>query len=645
MSQIHVLYTPLRVQYQSAAVDTQAVLERLRAMVGSELAAGWTLASSIPVSGSSGSWLVTLEHDLDAVCEAVSERIAWTADPEFKLWQDEAASSRVTATIAAPVHLEDEPEPELELEPEPEPEPVPEFEPEFELQQELEPLLLPLPLEIPSVLSGSEAGQRRRAAIFGVLMGIIVAGALGFFTPNGNVIRPIFDPRTPSAALPAVILCLLFWGLLLSLNRRKRLRAMDRLSGLKLLPALVDGLRSHGATGLHDALRDESVQYSPLLRRIRLILQQWIIRPSLRNAQLAIEPQILSDQVETRRAYGLLHIFIWTAPVLGLIGALIGISLAVGGVTHLFWVNAGDSSRIREGLAGITGGFSIAFLVILEGLISSFILLLMTSDLQSREERFYARIGRKIAEEFLPELQRAAPEQEPQTSSLWAASIVETTQKVMEVIDTAGQKLMANWDERHKGYLADLQAAQDSVERSSLALVQALENGTAAIGFQLAQTVATQKAALEKMLEDAKQGLLAHGSDLKESTQTVTSSLQQASGEICGHFGSMVDALDEAAEKQRTLTQQAFAESSQALTEYSAETIRASAALNDLAKLTDQVLQSQATLRETMEKLGDSKLAGVLADLDATLKDLKPALANLSQPFVLQAVPVKSNQP
>ncbi len=595
MSQIHVLYTPLRVQKQGAGVDTQAVLKRLRSLVGSELAAGWTFVTSLPVPGSSGSWLVTLEHDLDAVCEAVKERVALTADPEFKLWQDDPASSRATATFVAPRN------------------PVPELDQEPESESETEPLLLPLPLEIPPVLVKSEAGQRKRAASLGILLGIVFAAALGVLVPKGNPIRAIFDPHTPAAALPAVILCLFLWGILLGLNRRKRLTAIDRLSGLKLLPALVDGLRSHGVTGLSDALKDERVPYSPLLRRVRIVLQQWIIRPSLKNAQLAVDPQILSDQIETQRAYSLLRIFTWATPALGLLG--------------------------------LANGASFAFLILLEGLLASFILVLFASGLQTREERLYARIGRSLVEDFLPELQRVAPEQEPPSSALPTAAIVETTPSVLEESDAASQKRMDGWEESHESYLAELQSLQKSVESSSLSVVQAFESGTAAIALQMAETVSAQRALLEKMLGDAVQGMQAYSADIKDSTQTVVDSLQQVSGGICTQIGSVTEALHEATAKHRELTQQVFLESSQALPAYAADAIRAGAALSDLGKVTEQVLQSQATLQTAMAALGDSKLAGLLTELDATMKDLKPVLSSLSQPFVLQAVPVKSNQP
>jgi hypothetical protein len=125
----------------------------------------------------------------------------------------------------------------------------------------------------------------------------------------------------------------------------------------------------------------------------------------------------------------------------------------------------------------------------------------------------------------------------------------------------------------------------------------------------------------------------------------VVESLQQSTGEIGTHIKSVTEALDKSAEDHRNLTQQAFALSSQALAGYPAEMTRFSEALSDLGKVTGQALQAQAALQEAMTKLGDSRLANIMEELDGTLKDLKPAIANLSQPFVLQAVPVRGNQP
>jgi hypothetical protein len=541
--------------------------------------------------------------------------VAWAADPEFKLWQDEASSSRAKARIAESIASEPEPEPEQEMEPELEP----------EQESALDPLLLPLPFDIPTVLIDTDSSHGL-TAFLSIFFGIVLAIASSFLLPKINLPGSIFPPEALFIPVSAILLSLFFWGILLGLRRRKRLEAIRQLCDLNLLDSLLDGLHSHGLVGLDQALKDECVRYSPLLRRVRIILEQWILLPSLKNAQLLLDSQINSDRNDLKRGYHLMRVLAWTTAVLSLLGALIGLFLKLNS-------------------ASSTAGASFSFLMILQGLVTSSILMLFSSALQSREEQLHAQIERSLAEVFLPELQRVAPEQEPQSSDLWAASIVDTTHKVMEVIEASGQKLMDGWDERHKNYLAELQSAQKTVERSSLSIVKAFEDGASAIGFQLAQTITAQKALLEKMLDEAKQSLQSQDAELKESTQSVMASLLQSSGEIGGQIKSVVGALDQAAEKHRNLTQQAFIESSRAMAEYSAETIRTASALNDLGKVTEQVLQSQATLQSAMEKLGDSKLADLLTELDTTLKDLKPVLTNLSQPFVLQAVPIKTNQP
>ncbi|MGA3371022.1 MAG: hypothetical protein ABSC48_04595 [Terracidiphilus sp.] len=613
---MQVIFTPVRLQHQGAHVDPAVVLERLRALVGSELAAGWTLAEFDRVDGSALSWLATLQHDSESICRTVTERVAWTADPEFRLWLGDSAS---------------QPEAELALEPPPPP----------------PPLSLPLPSELPNILSGPEANRQWAAAIAGVLAGIAVALVLGLLLPPGNGIRQFFDPGSLSFAVPTAILCFFFWGLAQGLIRWRRLEAINHLDDPDLLPIVLDSLSSHGVRGLNEALKDEFAGYSPLLRAVQATLEQWIFRPSLQNANLAIKRQILSRQDETRRAFNQLRISIWASALLGVVGALLGILLAVGGFAHSLSLSADvdNLSRIKDGLSGIAGGVSFAVFLTLEGLLCSLLLFFLSSFLRSREEQLCAGLELTLVEEFLPELQRAAPEQDPLAIDRWKEAMADATQKVMEFIDSAGNTLLASWDEKHQEYLANLESVQQAFDHTTLSVVKALENGSNAIGSQLAQTVTAQKTALQQMLEEAKQGLQSHGAELKTATQSVVESLQQSTGEIGTHIKSVTEALDKSAEDHRNLTQQAFALSSQALAGYPAEMTRFSEALSDLGKVTGQALQAQAALQEAMTKLGDSRLANIMEELDGTLKDLKPAIANLSQPFVLQAVPVRGNQP
>jgi biopolymer transport protein ExbB/TolQ len=244
---------------------------------------------------------------------------------------------------------------------------------------------------VPATLVQPEAAQRRRTVIMGVVAGVVFGSAVGLLSPSASAMHQMFDPRTPAAAVPIAILCLFFWGIAQGLSRRRRVIAIESMNRPELLPAVLDGLDSHGIKGLNDAVKVDAAAHSPLLRRVRVAVEQWLLRPSMQNASLAVEQQIVADQDSTQRGYTLLRIFVWATPVLGLIGTVVGISIAVGGFAHFLSTNVDDVSKIKEGLVGVTGGLSFAFLITLEGLLTSLILMLFTSSLQTREERLYMR--------------------------------------------------------------------------------------------------------------------------------------------------------------------------------------------------------------------------------------------------------------
>jgi biopolymer transport protein ExbB/TolQ len=415
MPQIDVFFTPGN---DATVLDSAALLERLRAMIGEESALGWRTAASANIDGR---WLVTLEHD-GADISPVRSAIESAGDSRLQLFAD-APERRMKVQALG-----------------------------------IEALSLPLPDRVPPVLAGSEAAQRKSAAFRGILMGIVVSALLAFMTPRGGAVRHMFDPSSPTGTVPISILCLFFWGVLYGMNRRKRLQAIEELNSPELLPALIHGLHMQGVTRLEEALRGEEeysiVRYSPLLRRVWMTLEQWLIRPSLQNAHLVIEQQVMADREATQRAFNLLRMFVWATPVLGLIGTVVGISIAVGGFAGFLSTSVDDVSKIKAGLVGVTGGLSFAFLITLEGLLSSLILMLFTSNIQTREERLYAGIERDVAEKFLPELQRMAPERDlggvVAGPDAWAVALADASKRVMRTIEVTGRRVLAKWDERQE---------------------------------------------------------------------------------------------------------------------------------------------------------------------------------------------------
>lgn len=441
MTQLEVIYQPDGAG-NALTLDSTALLDRFRTIVGEELGADWHVAAAVRMENSS--WLVTLEHDAADSAAAVQDRLVTPADPAIRLCLDGKPTQAAGPVLAS--------------------------------------LSLPLPVEVPRVLTRPEAIERKRVAVQGIATGLIISIVLGLMTPMHSAIRRMFEPTTPTAAVPISILCLFFWGWLYGMNRRRRLNALESLTSPDLLPAVIHGLRTQGVERLEQALRGQSdeytvVRHSPLLRRIWITLEQWLIRPSLQNAHLALEQQVISDREGTQRAFNLLRIFVWATPVLGLIGTVVGISMAVGGFAGFLSTSVDDVSKIKAGLVGVTGGLSFAFLITLEGLLVSLILMLFTSNIQTREERLYASIEKDVAERFLPELQRISPERDSDRyvpgADIWSNALSDAARRVIKAIDLASRKIATKWEEKHEVYVSDLHSAHESVRLSAQTVASA----------------------------------------------------------------------------------------------------------------------------------------------------------------------------
>ena len=353
--------------------------------------------------------------------------------------------------------------------------------------------------------------------------------------------------------------------------------------------------------------------------------------------------RFLSSRDDIRRAYNQLRISVWASALLGWSARCWESSSPSEASRTLF----PPMLTIFPGSRKVWPAFPVALLRALPHRgrpARPLILLLFHLRLRSREERSTPILELSLVEEFLPALQRVAPEQDPLAIGRWKEAMAGATQRCWNDRNR-GRKLLTSWEENHQAYLADLDSVQQALDRATLNIVKRSRTAPTPLDSSWRRLSPARRPCCSRCWKRPKQGLQSHSAELKGATLTVVDSLQQSTGEIGAHIKSVAQAPGPSAEDHRNLTQQAFALSSQALAGYPAEMTRFSAALSDLGKVTGIALQAQAVLQDAMTKLGDSRLANLMDELDGTLKDLKPAIANLSQPFVLQAVPVKGNQP
>ncbi|ETR70313.1 MAG: hypothetical protein OMM_08908 [Candidatus Magnetoglobus multicellularis str. Araruama] len=88
------------------------------------------------------------------------------------------------------------------------------------------------------------------------------------------------------------------------------------------------------------------------------------------------------DELET--SYSLIRVLLWTMPIIGFIGTVLGVGQAVGGFGS-FLSSANDISEIKNGLTGVTSGLGIAFDSTLIALLLSVLLMIVTSSVEQFE--------------------------------------------------------------------------------------------------------------------------------------------------------------------------------------------------------------------------------------------------------------------
>ena len=79
--------------------------------------------------------------------------------------------------------------------------------------------------------------------------------------------------------------------------------------------------------------------------------------------------------------------FVWAIPVLGFIGTVLGLSVAIGSFSTTLKAD-GNMEAIRESLEGVTQGLATAFETTLVALVCALILQLLITYLQGRESEF-----------------------------------------------------------------------------------------------------------------------------------------------------------------------------------------------------------------------------------------------------------------
>jgi biopolymer transport protein ExbB/TolQ len=231
---------------------------------------------------------------------------------------------------------------------------------------------------------------------FALLLGAMFAGvlyALMIFVfihvPVADKVATMFmRPTNQFAVIPATVF--FFWGVAILILKGQKVKFQEQALKLSAVPAQPEFILTETSAPIVLA-RIHSMVDNPrhfiLLNRIDRALSNFKNIGQVNDVSSILRAQAENDEDQLASSYVVVNGLVWGIPVLGFIGTVLGLSLAIGRFTNTLQ-SAGDLELIRSSLQGVTGGLATAFETTLIALTFTLILQLGITFRQKREMAF-----------------------------------------------------------------------------------------------------------------------------------------------------------------------------------------------------------------------------------------------------------------
>jgi biopolymer transport protein ExbB/TolQ/uncharacterized protein YoxC len=212
------------------------------------------------------------------------------------------------------------------------------------------------------------------------------------YVPADAYLYRLFRPEGGwmMSVVPGLIVFVLFWTLTDLVLKFRVGRANERdleRPEVRQLPTLV-GQEANSVTLQRLRGWDRGVLARPVGRRVLWLLHHLDTTDTQRAHELMRHQSDL-DADSAASGYRTVKLFIWAMPILGFIGTVLGISLAVGGFSDFLTTNVSidQIDQVTAELGEVASGLSFAFDTTLLGLLAGLVASVAISGVQEREER------------------------------------------------------------------------------------------------------------------------------------------------------------------------------------------------------------------------------------------------------------------
>lgn len=224
--------------------------------------------------------------------------------------------------------------------------------------------------------------------LLAVILWLLAYGPL-FFIPPASLPQwtEIFLQRGPT---PYFTLFLFFWSVAILWIKSSKLKFQRKTLNKRMLDMGADFTISPGsASDLLKRVRSkvDDPRHFLLLNRISLVLSNFQNTGARSDISEMLRSQAEIDEGQMESSYALIRGFVWSIPILGFIGTVLGLSKAIGSFGSMLGAD-NSMENIKAGLQTVTGGLSTAFDTTLLALVSALIVQLLMTVLKKKEEMF-----------------------------------------------------------------------------------------------------------------------------------------------------------------------------------------------------------------------------------------------------------------
>ena len=224
------------------------------------------------------------------------------------------------------------------------------------------------------------------SVLIGIALTVTIYMVLAFAFRDSRVGAMFLD----RGFTPYAMTLLFCWSLVIILIKWRKLKFQHRTLNIKVIPTNPDFVLSVSTV---DQVLTQIMQSIDDPKRFVLFNRVFTALSNLRNlGRVSDVDEMLRSQAELdessmETSYSLLRGFIWAIPVLGFIGTVMGLSVAIGGFGDVL-SKTSDPAALADSLKGVTGDLSTAFETTLLALLFALVLQLLVTFLHKGEEEF-----------------------------------------------------------------------------------------------------------------------------------------------------------------------------------------------------------------------------------------------------------------